>query len=174
MPLVLYADDQRTVRCELDLARRKFMIKSRLRLSDDSWLLHCVGQLTHNDHSSSSTLHDLQANQANDAFWQQHPLLNQDLPTKGFFKEIDSSDYYRRLFDMGLQYGENFQIIDRLWSRQGVAHASVHSDRFIRSEAASDNLAIVVDDALQGQQHILHPVVLDGCFQLVGALVDTE
>ena len=79
VPLVLYADDQRTVRCELDLARRKFMIKSRLRLSDDSWLLHCVGQLTHNDHSSSSTLHDLQANQANDAFWQQHPLLNLSL-----------------------------------------------------------------------------------------------
>lgn len=174
VPLVLHADDQRTVRCELDLARRKFMIKSRLRLSDDPWLLHCVGQLTHTEQSSDSTLYDLQANQATDDFWQHHPVLNQDLPIKGTFTEIDSSDYYRRLSVMGLQYGEQFRIIDRLWCRQGVAHASLHADRFRRSWAASDNQAIVGDEAaLLSQEHILHPVVLDGCFQLVGALVAT-
>ncbi len=176
VPLILPAEDQRTIRCEFDLPRRKFMISSRLRLSQDQWLLHCVGQITSTEPLVDSHLLTESKDQPVDRFWQQHPLLSPDSPIDESFSEIKTKDYYRHLSTIGLQYGEKFQIIDRLWFGLGSAHATLSSPCL-----AQLGLANAIDDHAVNDQsspiqnrHILHPVVLDGCFQLVGALLMGE
>jgi myxalamid-type polyketide synthase MxaB len=69
------------------------------------------------------------------------------------------ADYYQRLRSQGLAYGINFQSIQQLWQGQGQALGRIQ-----------------LPDALQleAKPYQVHPVLLDACFQLLGATFSDE
>ncbi len=66
--------------------------------------------------------------------------------------ELDSAIYYRARAETGIDLGPSFQTLQRIWCGPGEAFGEVS----ISNNAAAHNLDI-------------HPLLLDGCFQLVGA-----
>ena len=75
-------------------------------------------------------------------------------------RELDCDRYYQELAQQGLYYGESFQAIAKLWQGENSALAKIK----LPSELLS------VSDNYQ-----LHPVILDACFQTIGAAFpDTE
>jgi acyl transferase domain-containing protein/acyl carrier protein len=68
-------------------------------------------------------------------------------------------DYYRQLNATGLQYGPAFQPIQQLTYTQSAAWGD------IKLPPAAIN---------RGTDYWLHPVLLDGCFQTVGALLSEQ
>lgn len=69
-------------------------------------------------------------------------------------EEIDVNTHYARLSEIGVNYGPAFQGITRLW--QG-------------KDQALGQLRLTTDLAAQVKTYHLHPVLLDACFQLLGA-----
>jgi myxalamid-type polyketide synthase MxaB len=68
---------------------------------------------------------------------------------------INSKQYYQQLRAQGLNYGNCFQAIRQIWADAGQALGQIQLP-----EQCHTNL------------YQLHPVLLDACFQLVGAAVD--
>ena len=142
-PMVLDADGQRAIRVELDLHRHKFYIRSKARLSSNDWLLHCVGKLN---------AHEVKE----EAVFSNTPRfsLSPELAAEGV--NIDTEAFYTILSQVGLAYGEQFKPIKKL-------------DKYHQFAVAEINLH---DEVLsQLNDYILHPVVLDACFQLGAVLV---
>ncbi len=115
----------------------------------------------------------LQANQATvrifsqeeNGNWQQHVTAVAHLnpsplpPTESLAtirercsETIASADYYQILTDMGLDYGPAFRGIVAMQRQDG--------------EALAD---IVLPDGVDGSGYLLHPALLDACFQVIGA-----
>ncbi|MDZ7335183.1 MAG: SDR family NAD(P)-dependent oxidoreductase [candidate division KSB1 bacterium] len=69
---------------------------------------------------------------------------------------IDPKSYYQKLQHLGLKYGHSFQTIRQLW--KGVHEVL---GRIELEETASADLT----------SHHLHPALLDGGFQMVGAII---
>ena len=65
--------------------------------------------------------------------------------------------YYQTLSDQGLNYGPNFQVIRQLWQRSGQALSQIS----------------LADCSTTGS-YALHPALLDGCFQTIGAAVQAN
>jgi NADPH:quinone reductase-like Zn-dependent oxidoreductase/aryl carrier-like protein len=74
------------------------------------------------------------------------------------YTEIDVVEYYAALRQQGLQYGDAFQALARLWQGQGRAVGLV---RPASAVAATD-------------LYHLHPVLLDACCQVLGAAAQTH
>ncbi|QYO62301.1 polyketide synthase dehydratase domain-containing protein [Leptolyngbya sp. 7M] len=70
---------------------------------------------------------------------------------------VPSSDYYQQLRREGLNYGPCFQAVQRLW----------------RGKAQSLGQIQLPSGCSLKDGYQLHPVLLDACFQLVGAAVGT-
>lgn len=69
-------------------------------------------------------------------------------------KEITAAECYKQFKKMGLEYGRNFQLIDRFWQGANEALAQIKIPE--RVEVEADNYKI-------------HPVLLDVCFQVLAA-----
>ena len=67
---------------------------------------------------------------------------------------MKASDFYRRLREVGLDFGPAFRGIDRLWRRDGEALARIRSTEAV-THARS--------------RYGLHPALLDACFQSLSA-----
>ncbi|OKH17705.1 beta-ketoacyl synthase [Hydrococcus rivularis NIES-593] len=63
-------------------------------------------------------------------------------------------DYYQQLREQGLCYGKNFQGIKQLWQVKGQVLGQIQLPETLTFEA---------------ENYLLHPVLLDSCFQLLGA-----
>ena len=65
---------------------------------------------------------------------------------------VDVASYYRARADTGIELGPFFQTLGKLWSRPGEALGEV-----------------TLPKALDGNDLDVHPILLDGCFQVVAA-----
>ena len=74
-------------------------------------------------------------------------------------EKISGPDYYRQLSENSIQYGPFFQSVTQLWldNKSVLGELSISSD----PDAAFNN-------------YQLHPAVLDGCLQVLGAAVAVE
>ena len=68
-----------------------------------------------------------------------------------------STDYYRQLQELGFNYGSSFQGIKQLWRGEGQALGQIQLPKSLLGEV---------------EDYQLHPVLLDACLQLVGAIAD--
>ena len=76
-----------------------------------------------------------------------------DLPgLKAGMSPVDLSAYYRAKADVGIDFGPAFRTVEALWSRPGEALGEV-----------------ALPEAFRGGSLELHPLLLDGCFQVVAA-----
>ncbi|MFN6445250.1 MAG: SDR family NAD(P)-dependent oxidoreductase [Nostoc sp. DedSLP05] len=67
--------------------------------------------------------------------------------------EISVKEYYQSLHDRGFDYGEKFQAIARLWKGQTQALGEIRLPSPLTEDVS---------------KYILHPVLLDACFQILG------
>jgi acyl transferase domain-containing protein/NADPH:quinone reductase-like Zn-dependent oxidoreductase/NADP-dependent 3-hydroxy acid dehydrogenase YdfG/acyl carrier protein len=67
--------------------------------------------------------------------------------------EISVKEYYQSLHERGFDYGEQFQAIARLWQGENQAVGSVRLPLPLTADAS---------------KYLLHPVLLDACFQILG------
>lgn len=226
-PMVLDSEEQRTVRVELQLARQKFTVSSRRRLSTDPWLLHCSGQINslidNVENPLSLEQQDRFLAQADlaEAFWQKHPGLlsfetldvgildvesraseNEESENRNneepdglleYLTQASSADkypstlsastlsgstqpvalsaeqFYSGLADIGLHYGPKFRPVNQLWFAHRQAFAMLDTVDLQATQISSDSA-----DKHDASAHILHPVILDACFQLCALLIDSE
>jgi myxalamid-type polyketide synthase MxaB len=82
--------------------------------------------------------------------------VNRERLQSSCLKAIAPTDYYAQLQSQGLQYGASFQNIQQLWQGEGQAFGQIQ-----------------LPDGLSTEAYYLHPVLLDACFQLVGAAIAT-
>lgn len=86
-----------------------------------------------------------------------------DASLETLWREIPTETLYEKFAQRGFAYGSAFQTVRRLWRNgQGVgaqAAAEIGLERRDRAESAA---------------YFLHPALLDGAFQLLGALVSEE
>ncbi len=71
---------------------------------------------------------------------------------KSALSPMDVADYYRHRASTGVDLGPFFRTLGRVWSRPGEALGEVS-----------------LPESLSGHGLDVHPLVLDGCFQVVGA-----
>ena len=71
---------------------------------------------------------------------------------KADLSPVELSAYYRAKAEVGIDLGPAFRTLGALWSRPGEALGEVS-----------------LPEAHQGSQLEIHPLVLDGCFQVMGA-----
>ena len=64
----------------------------------------------------------------------------------------DVAAFYRSKIDTGIQLGASFQSLDAVWSKSGEALGEV-----------------MLPDGVESIDCVLHPVILDGCFQVFSA-----
>ncbi len=77
----------------------------------------------------------------------------QDIQSR-FEEEIQVNQFYESLHETGLQYGPEFRSVDRVWRAGQEAFGRIQLPHSV-AKATSP--------------YCLHPVLLDGCFHLVGA-----
>ncbi|MEB3282831.1 MAG: SDR family NAD(P)-dependent oxidoreductase [Lyngbya sp.] len=96
-----------------------------------SWILHASGKLTTESLSDSRVIN----------------------PQDNFEQEVNVKNYYQQLQANGIEFGEDFQAIHKLWSNE------------------SQSLGIIqISEKLIGEilNYRFHPVLLDGCLQTLG------
>lgn len=72
---------------------------------------------------------------------------------------VQVQDYYNTLEAVGLGYGKRFRCLRNIWKRDNEAIGEV---------------ALPDDFAHEAAQYILHPGLLDSCFQLIGAVLPRQ
>jgi acyl transferase domain-containing protein/SAM-dependent methyltransferase/acyl carrier protein len=75
---------------------------------------------------------------------------------------VDQEAFYSRLTRCGLEFGPSFRSVQKLWRSEGVALGEV---------ALADDLRAETSDA---GAYLFHPVLLDGCLQVMAAAVADE
>ena len=124
-----------------------FRILSRRATADEadsqSWILHASGRIR--------TPVDSQAHQPPD------PALLSTLRAR-CSQEVSVDDLYRQLAHNGLQYGPCFRGIEKIWRGDAEALAYVSAPLELRPELSN---------------YLVHPAVLDSCFQALAAAVDS-
>ncbi len=70
-------------------------------------------------------------------------------------QQVEPEDYYRQTAQLGAEYGPLFRGIEALWRREGEALGRISLPQSLAGQA--------------GLYH-LHPVLLDSCFQILGAV----
>lgn len=100
--------------------------------------------------------------------WKQHGtgklIQNNSVPKQVVLEEIRSrfesetaqEDCYKQFHEMGLQYGPCFQGIAKLWSGKGEVFGQLQVPNALKSEI---------------EDYLLHPCILDACFQLLIGIV---
>ena len=109
-----------------------------------SWILHASGKVSAQDGSDLPQI------------LQEESIAETQLRSSG---EVSGQDFYRQLGDKAIEYGPFFQSITRLW-QDGQ---SVLGE--LRISSGLDN---------DFSTYQLHPAVLDGCLQVLGAAIATH
>lgn len=102
-----------------------------------------------------------------DPVWHKHvsveilTALPWPLDTATFFdpvavKTFDKAAFYTMLADYGLQYGDQFQVVENI---------------AVVPEGLWATLSLTAERASQSEQYAIHPALLDGAFQLIAAVV---
>lgn len=73
----------------------------------------------------------------------------------------DPGTYYQKLKDQGLNYGDRFQGIKQLWRGDKEALGYIQLPESISRDLVQD-------------KYLLHPALLDSCFQLIGATTEAD
>lgn len=108
---------------------------------NETWTRHAQGDLLSGKTLSAKTPLDLAALKQK---------VNQEIEIKG---------YYQKFSDLGVEYGPNFQVIEKLWCSQGESPevlGKIKLPQMVESDA----------------KDILHPLLLDGCLQLLAAALE--
>jgi acyl transferase domain-containing protein/NAD(P)-dependent dehydrogenase (short-subunit alcohol dehydrogenase family)/acyl carrier protein len=84
-------------------------------------------------------------------------VLQQQCPIR-----LDIPGYYQQCRQVGLDYGPLFQVLTQLAQGEDCAVAQVRLPEALR------------DQGLKNQNYILHPVLLDGCLQAIGAALPVK
>jgi acyl transferase domain-containing protein/acyl carrier protein len=113
-------------------------------LSDKSWTLHASGNVSARPESGLV------------AVVEEESLADLQLRSS---EKISGLDYYRQLSENSIQYGPFFQSVTHLW----LDNKSVLGELLISSDPDGDF-----------NTYQLHPAVLDGCLQVLGAAVAVE
>ncbi|MEG4811617.1 type I polyketide synthase [Microcoleus sp. F8-D3] len=74
-------------------------------------------------------------------------------------QEIEIKGYYQKFSNLGVEYGPNFQVVEKLWRSQGDSPevlGKIKLPEMVESDA----------------KDILHPLLLDGCLQLLAAALE--
>jgi acyl transferase domain-containing protein/NADPH:quinone reductase-like Zn-dependent oxidoreductase/NAD(P)-dependent dehydrogenase (short-subunit alcohol dehydrogenase family)/SAM-dependent methyltransferase/acyl carrier protein len=109
--------------------------------AENNWITHAIGELSFNQQNIKSTeICDFQEKQS-------HCNQITDIP-----------DFYQKLKQVGIDYGESFQAINQLWYGENQALAE------IRLPPACQNRT----------DYIFHPVVLDACLQTIAAIFSNQ
>ena len=122
-----------------------FQIHSSLRpASAKSWTLHASGKVS------------AQADSGSPPIIEEESLADIQLRSS---EKVSGPDYYRQLSENAIQYGPFFQSITHLW---------------LDGKSVLGELQIPTDQDNNFNTYQLHPAVLDGCLQVLGAAVATE
>ncbi len=114
-PLLFEADQLRTVRFELSESSGHFVIKSRLRLSDDAWTEHVVGRILHQGATPQVF---------------NHSSIDLSATPEGVI--LEGERHYEIAASLGLKYGPCFQGIKQVWIHGESAIAKVTTPDGIR------------------------------------------
>ena len=112
--------------------------------SAKSWTLHASGEVSGQSDSGAPPIIE------------EESLADIQLRSS---EKISGPDYYRQLGENAIQYGPFFQSITQLWL----------DDKSVLGE-----LQLSTDKDNDFSTYQLHPAVLDGCLQVLGAAVATE
>ena len=99
-----------------------------LELEESNWTLHAKGTISRENSLLSQN------------------KVNLEKPSQ----LIDAKTHYQQYREIGINYGQNFQVIQNLWINQGQALGKIE--------------LLVTDDSYQ-----FHPILLDACLQVAGA-----
>ncbi|WP_413160472.1 SDR family NAD(P)-dependent oxidoreductase [Capilliphycus salinus ALCB114379] len=99
--------------------------------SEASWVLHASGKLTTESFSDSRVIN------SQDKFEQQ----------------VNVKNYYQQLQANGIEFGEDFQAIHKLWSNESQSLGIIQISEKLIAESLN---------------YRFHPVLLDGCLQTLG------
>jgi acyl transferase domain-containing protein/predicted O-methyltransferase YrrM len=99
---------------------------------EDSWICHTSGKLT---------------------IGQPEPAPQVDLAQTQYIEEISVADYYQQTQQVGIEHGESFQTLEKLWQNQENILGQIQLPK-----------SLLGNDT----DFYLHPVLLDGCFQMLG------
>ncbi|MEM8502136.1 MAG: aminotransferase class I/II-fold pyridoxal phosphate-dependent enzyme [Cyanobacteria bacterium P01_D01_bin.1] len=86
----------------------------------------------------------------------EQPLLT-NFQTALLAHPVAIAPYYQTLSEQGLNYGPSFQVIRQLWQKEGQSLSQIRLAESCISES-----------------YALHPALLDGCFQTIGAAVQAD
>jgi acyl transferase domain-containing protein len=67
---------------------------------------------------------------------------------------VAAVQHYREAAENGLDFGPAFQVVERIWRRQGEALGRLHVPHALGQDAGA---------------YVVHPSLLDGCFQVLAA-----
>ncbi len=112
--------------------------------SAKSWTLHASGKVSVQRDSNFLSVIE------------EEPLADIQLRSS---EKVSGPDYYRQLSENAIQYGPFFQGITQLW---------------LDGKSVLGELQIPTDQDNNFSTYQLHPAVLDGCLQVLGAAVATE
>jgi acyl transferase domain-containing protein/NADPH:quinone reductase-like Zn-dependent oxidoreductase/acyl carrier protein len=147
-PLVFESNESKMLRCELNEQRKSFSISSKPRLSQDSWTLHCSGKI----HTQRNALPD-----------NVQRLRTADI-ANGSQHTLQGGQFYQALAKVGLDYGDAFQVVESCWIDACHVTAKFRVDPVTADNGSDSN----------GSNYILHPTMLDGCFQLAALLLPED
>jgi len=138
--LVLSPEMQRHIRLQFEAHAREYKIFSRPDGDSGEWTLHATGRISEASPAASKRI----------------PLGQ---IRNSCHETIDKAAFYARLTELGLQYGEPFQRVERLWRTKGQAVSELNADTCAHG-------------AVNGYR--LHPAVLDAAIQSLVAAIETE
>ncbi|MBI9089233.1 MAG: SDR family NAD(P)-dependent oxidoreductase [Desulfobacterium sp.] len=133
----------------LDGSRFEFEIFSTstsTREAEDTWMRHATGQIAPADEEKGNSRKNSQE--------------SPEKMARSFARETDVGDYYECLSRSGFDYDGGFVCLSRICRNPGEVLGRVH---------------VTLDAAGDADAHVFHPILLDGCFQLVNCLTpETE
>ncbi|MGI9467001.1 MAG: acyltransferase domain-containing protein, partial [Rubripirellula sp.] len=147
LPKALFLDTrQKTIITQLSgnsTTRKKLEIYSRPSDADESeaWELNAVASVAANQNTNL------------------HPPQSGDHVIASKIRELDSTEFYELVTDRGLNYGPQYQVIDRLYRNEDSAFAETELTEKVLAEQ---------------HEYILHPAVGDGCLQTMTGVVPLE
>ncbi len=147
-PLILTSNQTQIVQLILspqDPHSYSFEVGSLDGSSDDGWTVHATGRLVAGQmgqHQPQSAISEVSSEASKD------PVT------------VDTGKFYQQSRAQGIDFGPQFQSIDRAWRRD-------------RQESEAQGYGqIRLHDSTDSKHYHLHPILLDGGFQLAGAVVE--
>ncbi|HEX9925384.1 MAG TPA: type I polyketide synthase, partial [Anaerolineae bacterium] len=141
---------QLTVTAE-DETKFSFQIFSLSEIDDPAWTLHAEGAMVQVDSESWQT--SLPVERIEGGQWQNGQTVADRLSG---YEEIDVDRFYQTCRERGIDYDRHFRAVQQLW--------------FIPNRPTAEALGrIQLPENVSSAAYTLHPILLDACFQVLGA-----